>query len=358
MAVSEFRQCELLGFGEQDRQNALYLLDLGEGEKQWAKLLHERVIHPHLAAITERFYERMLTKPQFIEILVRGDFSLDNLKKTQMNYLDTLGLGFDQASYFEDRLRVGLVHARVGVPLSLYQRVYCILQEEIMVFIRKEIPAEQQSRVSRFLLRITNLDMSLAISAYHGSRVDSLEHSLDLMQHERAHLERKASQDSLTGMLNHSAILHHLDQVLAHLGVDYSNVHLIMADLDHFKTVNDRFGHLVGDKALIGVASRIRGSLRDMDAVGRYGGEEFTIILVNKTREQALQIAERIRERVEQHPIHHQDTRFCLTISQGLAEAVPGESAASLLERADRALYDAKKTGRNRVVLADQRNQA
>jgi len=128
---------------------------------------------------------------------------------------------------------------------------------------------------------------------------------------------------------------------------------IVMADIDHFKSVNDNYGHLAGDGVLKEVAKRIKNSLRGFDIVGRYGGEEFLLILHHAELPTARMVAERIRSRIAATPIDLAAEILDVTISMGVAMAKPDEAVNSLVERADKALYNAKENGRNQVVLAE-----
>jgi diguanylate cyclase len=120
-----------------------------------------------------------------------------------------------------------------------------------------------------------------------------------------------------------------------------------MADLDHFKAVNDRHGHLVGDEVLKICAARMVAGARADDEVCRYGGEEFLLILDGARLGDAWEVAERVRSRISEDEIHCGDEQIYVTISLGLAEAQASDTANSLIERADAALYAAKSAGRN-----------
>jgi diguanylate cyclase (GGDEF)-like protein len=126
---------------------------------------------------------------------------------------------------------------------------------------------------------------------------------------------------------------------------------VLMMDLDHFKKVNDQYGHAAGDSILREFAERVSHGLRSTDALCRYGGEEFSAVLPETPACQAATVAENIRQLVLSLPFTHEDQKIPMTVSIGVATFVPGEqpSAAALLDRADKALYDAKNSGRNRV---------
>ncbi|NQD95058.1 GGDEF domain-containing protein [Pseudomonas sp. CrR25] len=127
---------------------------------------------------------------------------------------------------------------------------------------------------------------------------------------------------------------------------------LLMLDLDHFKRINDNHGHSVGDEVLKAVAATLKDQLRNVDMVFRYGGEEFLVLLSGTCREAAGMVGERLRQAVLQLQCLAQGRPVELSISLGCATLLPGESADSLLRRADSALYVAKRDGRNRVAMA------
>lgn len=165
-------------------------------------------------------------------------------------------------------------------------------------------------------------------------------------------LEKLATFDSLTGLYNRRAILGKLRELINLANRYKDDFSLIMLDIDHFKKVNDRYGHLTGDEVLEEIATLIRRNIRDTDIVGRYGGEEFIIILPKTTLSSAWVVAERIRSIIEKAELKDSAGNvFAITVSQGLAGWERDEDAASLISRADEALYKAKEKGRNRVQI-------
>jgi eukaryotic-like serine/threonine-protein kinase len=162
---------------------------------------------------------------------------------------------------------------------------------------------------------------------------------------------RLATVDGLTGLLNRRHFF-----ALAERQVSITERHnrplaAIMLDIDHFKPVNDRYGHAVGDQVIQAVAARLRATARDSDLVGRYGGEEFAL-LMPETGKSALVLAERLREAVEQAPVQTASGPLAVTVSIGVAHlAGQGGDISELLGRADDALYRAKAAGRNRVEV-------
>jgi diguanylate cyclase (GGDEF)-like protein len=164
-------------------------------------------------------------------------------------------------------------------------------------------------------------------------------------------LRIEATHDVLTGTLNRRAILSLLERQAAQATRHPSQVGILLLDLDHFKKVNDSHGHTTGDDVLTETAKRLAAPLRRYDALGRYGGEEFLIVLPRCDLERTAEIAERVRLSVSTTPIDTSAGKIAITASIGAAAMDHGPvSAHELIQRADQALYDAKALGRNRVA--------
>lgn len=164
-------------------------------------------------------------------------------------------------------------------------------------------------------------------------------------------LRQLATTDPLTGTLNRRRLFEVAEEELRRAARYDRPLCLAMLDLDHFKQVNDRFGHATGDEAIRLTARAIRATLRRQDQVGRYGGEELLVILPETTLEDARVVVERARAAVEALALTHDGQRVPLTVSAGVVARAPDESVDAAVHRADRALYQAKAAGRNRVVL-------
>lgn len=158
------------------------------------------------------------------------------------------------------------------------------------------------------------------------------------------------STDMLTGLLNRRAFLANGEAVLAHAARNRRRVPVAMIDLDHFKALNDAHGHAAGDIALQRFATTCRDSLRPYDLIGRLGGEEFAVMLVDSEPEEAWSVLERLRQAVADSELVLGGERLHFTVSLGLAFLEPGGDLGEALARADRALYRAKRAGRNRIV--------
>ncbi len=345
--------CDKYGFDETGRRRRIELFGFQPGEHRLANTLHAQVITPHGARIIDAFYDELMARPE-TALFLDGGRKVPRLKVTHADYLDTLGIAFDSADYFEHRLRVGMAHAHIGMPLSLYVAAYRLLEDLIIDHFPAALfrPPQTGLDLLRFLGRIIKLDMSLAIETYHQSQIQDLIRSVHSLADEKERLSREVREDSLTAL----ASRRHLEAVLANeVAVARRSgqpLCVAMADLDHFKHVNDELGHLVGDKVLKEVGRRLEAAVRGHDIVGRYGGEEFLLVLPSSTLETGRQVAERVRERIHSEPVQADGHRIPVTISLGVAALADEETPESLLARADEALYAAKQAGRNRVVAA------
>ena len=184
--------------------------------------------------------------------------------------------------------------------------------------------------------------------------VDDLNVQMGVLQKDVAKTEEyrfQATHDALTGLWNRGAILDTLKRELVRSQREGTSVGVILADLDHFKNINDSYGHLAGDAVLCESAKKMSAAVRAYDAVGRYGGEEFLIVL-SASNEVTVKQAERIRVLVSAEPVSTAEGVIAVTLSLGVAAGSEAKEMESLLRAADAALYRAKSGGRNRVEAA------
>ncbi len=184
------------------------------------------------------------------------------------------------------------------------------------------------------------------------SRVGSLEQAARGL---RGHLEeqrQKALQDPLTGLPNRAAWNERLELEFARWQRYGGDLLLAVLDVDHFKRVNDGYGHLAGDRVLKIIGTELHKRLRKTDFIARFGGEEFVVLLPNTPYEAGLQLMESLRESIGSCPFHFKGERVAITLSAGLTAFSEGDSTERAFERADSALYRAKDSGRNRVEAA------
>lgn len=167
----------------------------------------------------------------------------------------------------------------------------------------------------------------------------------------RAQIESIATHDFVTGLWNRRAILERFDGEWARAARESGELGVILMDLDHFKRINDSYGHAEGDRVLQETARRLTMSLRPYDSIGRYGGEEFLLFAANCDLERTVAIAERLRATLSDEPMKISSGSIRVTASFGVSSVsvCPNQDVKSLIDAADRALYRAKNSGRNRV---------
>ena len=195
--------------------------------------------------------------------------------------------------------------------------------------------------------------LGLLVSArlYRARRTEYRSHVAE--QAAQAKIARLAMQDDLTGIANRRHFYRQAEAEFAHFHRSKQPLTLLMLDLDHFKRINDQYGHGVGDAVLIRFTQYVSTQIRQEDLLGRVGGEEFAILLRDATIDQAKTIGERIRAGVAQLPIFGGDDADRFTVSIGIATAEDADASFDVLfGRADKALYLAKQDGRNRVAIA------
>ena len=207
---------------------------------------------------------------------------------------------------------------------------------------KEDIVAGMQAGADDYLAKPFDLD-ELRVRVRAGERIVALQEALRV----------QATQDTLTGAMNRGAIFEMLKRELAQSARTGTPIGVVMCDLDHFKQINDTHGHPAGDAVLREASSRLKSVLRSYDALGRYGGEEFMLVLPSCTAEHAAEVAERARRALADAPVTTGSTIVPISASFGVAQG--GGTTLDLdevIRAADDALYRAKRAGRNRVALA------
>ena len=345
----DYPLCRRCGLDAQGIAERLHLLELDKPEARVpGPVLQEQVIRPNVDAIVDRFYGALSELKEFGRV-TEGRAVTDKVRERQKRYLLGLGVGISQPQYFEDRLRIGAAHQRIGVSQSLYQCTFQGLQSLLIEYIphaiRDDVPAFEE--MLDFILKITTLDVSLAVESYCSANISDLKKSLDNERGETCRLRKLVVTDWLTGLHNHSYSRHCLEAALQQAKEAGSPLCVVMADLDHFKDVNDTHGHLVGDEVLRIAASRMASGARANDEVCRYGGEEFLFVLRNTDIAGGAEVAERVRLRISDDAVQAGDKSLRISVSLGVAEARAGDTVDALIDRADAMLYAAKAAGRD-----------
>lgn len=245
-----------------------------------------------------------------------------------------------QVPNYENRLRIGVAKDQT------------ILRDILNKGIASITPVEREAIINRFV----SINIEPGIDSAMVIRIVAIAGGLLLLVlfyalHHRAlaiRLRQAARTDALTGLANRTHLNELFPSEIARAHSTGKPLSVILLDIDHFKAVNDQFGHLAGDQVIIGVATLIRQSLRASDLAVRWGGEELLLLCRDTPPHAALSLAERVRRAVEQHPFGAPPH---VTVSLGVASLWPNEQEDSLLQRADDALYHSKRSGRNRVSI-------
>lgn len=189
-------------------------------------------------------------------------------------------------------------------------------------------------------------------AARNAELAEQLFHAKSELEHQQAELTRLANTDAMTGLLNRRRFISKATETIASIDDnETAAIWVIMLDIDHFKRINDTYGHSAGDAAICDYADVISGTVGDHGFVGRMGGEEFAVALPSADRDTAFRTAEKIRIETEANRTKTEQAVLNFTTSVGIAEWEAGETTLELaLDRADKALYTAKDMGRNRVV--------
>lgn len=265
-------------------------------------------------------------------------------------------------------LYLGIVPALYGIlALNTRQFMKVAIWYVIVFVIMIGMLALNRSHVldaSLELIQLVALILVMTQMAWIGGYINKLRFKLRKRNHELQSTTEKlgvaleqigelARRDELTGLYNRRHLFEVLDQECNRVSRKHEPFSVCIADIDFFKQVNDTHGHQVGDKVLRKVAKELNDSLRNIDCIGRYGGEEFLVILPQTALAGAIIKAERIRQQVENLTFTSEGEIFKVTLSIGLAEHKLGERTDDTILRADKALYRAKDSGRNKTVSED-----
>lgn len=347
--------CGQLQITAEELQTRLAFLSFGAQDKRNLVEIHA-VISSRVDGLVGKFYDHLLQFDELREIL--SDAALvERLKESQRRYLLSLGQLGDDLEYVEGRLRIGLAHERVGLKQKWYVGAYHKLFELILkeLAVRCSGNAHQLSSLVLTLNKILALDEIFVVETYYHATMQRLEDSLCQLKDAHRQLENVSRQDSLTPVNNRRALMEAL-ALEFHRSRRYRHPFaLLFLDVDHFKEINDLHGHVFGDQVLIHVVRLAKGMIRPHDIIGRYGGEEFVIGLVECDQPGALQIAERIRLNIAQSQCAWEDHVTAVTVSIGVVMLSPEiDEVDTFVTRADQAMYYAKRRGRNRVELYNE----
>ena len=320
------------------------------------------LIAQDLQDLVDRFYEFQVKIPE-ISRLIGDAESLARLKNSMRNYILDLFDSQLDPSYVLSRLRIGQVHKRIGVPPKLYIAAVRYLQLLLRSrLIDKEEPnCPQCGHRLNALNKMLLFDLTLVFDTYIFSLMDEVERGKEELESYAQGLEQVVAQrtrelsemarrDGLTGLFNQKSFFEELRRELSRSQRTNTPISLVYMDIDGFKQINDTRGHEKGDKVLKAVSDEIAGSTRIEDMAARYGGDEFVMILSQTDQTKAVQVCERMVERMR----GNQDLAG-LSLSLGLASTGPDTYLHSdeLVRAADQAMYKSKEIQGYHITLAE-----
>lgn len=343
--------------------------------------------------LTARYEKRLYDLQQLLEI-ARSlcstlDYStlIESILYTCMCQMRVLGAGifvlddFETDSYNLSANYTGMdLDSQIEYVIQMNSPLVAVLNEKDKVFtvrdIQKKLPDDkldqiyslkpslivplfQKNRMNGILLLGERMDLGdgTAYTDYDIKQILSIA-SLASMAINNAALLERSSTDMMTKLKLKYYFFNQLTDRLDLALAQGLPIGVIMFDIDHFKNFNDNYGHACGDYVLTSVAKIIKNSIRSQDMASRYGGEEFTVMLPNTLKEDAMQVAERIRSNIESMNFEYEGKKVKVTISGGVSvfdkDENPVSSAKEFVEQADKALYVSKCAGRNRITYADK----
>ncbi len=294
-----------------------------------------------LKALVEKIYENLLE---------RIDEEKDATKGQVIHYLKD---AIDIVSNIDDRDIDSIEHAKAAFNNSYKELVtkslssYKSTNEKFGELTQLNEETLQQCNNQQIDLKTLTTKFS-EIQSHMTEEVKKANQVISELSQKVKTLEETTNLDPLTKVFNRRALISYLNNVCSTKEIPYT-LHLLMLDLDNFKTINDTYGHIAGDKILIFVSNILRKTLRDGDKIFRFGGEEFTIILNRNSDEECELIANRILKIISSNKLVYMGENISVTASIGMTKLFAKDTPDSLLSRADKALYASKHNGKNMV---------
>ena len=311
------------------------------------------VIDEEINSIISDFYDHLNEFPE-LDAFLSTPGIVAHLKHAQRKHLLELGLRMTWPDYTENLIGIGTTHERIGLRQEWYLGAHNKLFELMVNTLFKDgvLDSEEQLETVFTLNRLFTLDATISIEAYYQATKQRLEALVKELSKAQRALEESSRIDEMTGVSNRKHLFELLEAEISRSRRYDHPFSLLFLDIDHFKQINDQFGHVFGDSVIRTTAQITREFIRPSNILGRYSGEEFAIGLVECNSADAVHVAERLREKLESTTIAYNDQRTTITASIGIAELDGADDTLErLIHRADTALYRAKDEGRNRTVL-------
>lgn len=335
---------KLFNFDRDAIQQRLNLIELTREDEKWVHELHKLIIEPNIKLLVDDFYHKIMHSMQIAQIAAA--YELAEMKQTQKQYLSSLGKEFYSSAYFETRLRIGLTHSQIQLSPALYQCACYLMQQQLIDLIPEYYP--DRKNLIDFILKIVALDSSLALEAYQSEFNEKLK--VSVLAHDKSR-QKPLSIDELTGILNRKGILELLTTKLYTVAFP-KPLSILIAHVDHLDKIDQEHHNATKENLLKDIVGHFQGLVRGNNTIGRFGSQEFLILLHNTDLEQGHTVAERLRSHIEKQNITPKQAETKISLSIGIACASPDDTMITLIERADSALYEARRRGHNRVIGA------
>ncbi|HEY8279541.1 MAG TPA: GGDEF domain-containing protein [Bdellovibrionota bacterium] len=271
-------------------------------------------------------------------ILIRGTpqgkkYSLKGATKFLLGRDKSVEIQLDDANISRQHAQITAEDGKIYIE-DLGSRNGTFLNDEPLGTSRKELEKEDMIKLGSTILKYLP-----------AGQLETLYH---------INLTNAASMDKLTGLYNRKYISEVLEVEFKRAKALHSQISVVLFDIDNFKKINDTYGHDCGDYVLTTLGTQVKASgLRERDLAGRYGGEEFIVVLTNSAADQAADVAERIRKRIEGHEFTYDNQKISVTVSLGVASIRKDfHLGADIYKEADKALYESKRNGKNKVTVA------
>ena len=272
-------------------------------------------------------------------------------------YTDSVKLNIKACEFYQ--VSDDIVISQMLLALNITSDTHRMTLHDLRHSLVWHLPEDGEARICHIHVSFPT-DLHGEQEPYPLKELEEVSEMVDALIHDRTQsltesyrkLEQMVVRDRLTGMFNRVRIDHALKQELVRANRYDRYFSVIFLDIDHFKEVNDTYGHLIGDEIIKIVAGYIQDNIRETDTAARWGGEEFLIVLPETGVSGAERVAEKLRLAFESHPCRANSHSIPLTLSLGVGGWRAGDTIDSILQRADKALYEAKAKGRNCTVLA------
>ncbi|MBF0193288.1 MAG: GGDEF domain-containing protein [Magnetococcales bacterium] len=358
MSLTDYTLAEQLKITDRRVQRLKLLFNLTQEDEQ-CLLVVKPYIEQQMDSIIDKLYSWLLDFPEVVVVIGDAE-TLLRLKNTMRGYIAELFSGNYDRIYINSRLRIGIVHKRIGVSPPLYMAAVRMLSNLLESLIEDQCKdgtcsrfEAEQRKIS--LQKILMFDVQLVFDTYTGALVSAVDIARQELEDYAMDLEATVAQrtqelkdlarlDGLTGLVNQRAFYERLRNDLAHSKRRCEPITLIYFDLNRFKALNDNAGHKAGDLLLAHVGETLLATMREVDTVARYGGDEFCIILPNSTTQNCHDVVQRFVER-----FYAKTNKTGVAFSMGIVDTGPNEfiSSDDLVKSADKCMYISKEASRD-----------